>query len=142
LVTVGAPSYRGFRFPAEVISHCVWLYYRFSLSFREVEEMMAQRGITLSHETVRQWCAKFGQTYANGLRRRRPRPGDKWHLDEVFIKIGGKTHYLWRAVDQHGTVLDILVTSRRDTRAATKFFRKLLTGLEYVVRCQNSIQGC
>jgi putative transposase len=134
LVTVGAPSYRGFRFPAEVISHCVWLYYRFSLSFREVEEMMAQRGITLSHETVRQWCAKFGQTYANGLRRRRPRPGDKWHLDEVFIKIGGKTHYLWRAVDQHGTVLDILVTSRRDTRAATKFFRKLLTGLEYVPR--------
>ncbi len=133
-MTVGAPSYRGFRFPAEVISHCVWLYYRFSLSFREVEEMMAQRGITLSHETVRQWCAKFGQTYANGLRRRRPRPGDKWHLDEVFIKIGGKTHYLWRAVDQHGTVLDILVTSRRDTRAATKFFRKLLTGLEYVPR--------
>jgi putative transposase len=88
----------------------------------------------VSHETVRQWCAKFGQAYANALRRRRPRPGDKWHLDEVYIKIAGKTHYLWRAVDQHGIVLDILVTSRRDTRAATRFFRKLLKGLEYVPR--------
>ena len=78
--------------------------------------------------------SKFGQTYANGLRRRRPRPGDKWHLDEVFIKINGKTHYLWRAVDQHGNVLDILVTSRRDAKAATRFFRKLLTGLKYVPR--------
>jgi putative transposase len=133
-VTVGAPSYKGFRFPAEIISHCVWLYHRFSLSFREIEEMMLERGIIVSHETIRQWCAKFGQTYANGLRGRRARPGDKWHVDEVFIKIRGKTHYLWRAVDQHGNVLDILVTSRRDTRAATRFFRKLLTGLEYVPR--------
>ena len=131
----GAPSYKGFRFPVEVISHCVWLYYRFPLSFRDVEEMMLQRGIVVSHETVRQWCAKFGQTYANTLRRRhRARPGDKWHLDEVFIKIQGKNHYLWRAVDQHGDVLDILVTSRRDAKAATRFFRKLLTGLEYVPR--------
>jgi putative transposase len=88
----------------------------------------------VSHETIRQWCAKFGQTYANGLRRRRTRPGDKWHLDEVFITINGKTHYLWRAVDQHGNVLDILVTSRRDTRAAMRFFRKLFKGLEYVPR--------
>src|ERR671916_3143581 len=112
----------------------VWLYHRFPLSFREVEEMMLQRGIILSHETVRQWCAKFGQTYANALRRRRARPGDKWHLDEVFIKINGTSHYLWRAVDQHGNVLDILVTSRRDAKAATRFFRKLLTGLEYVPR--------
>ncbi|MGH3702431.1 MAG: IS6 family transposase [Pseudonocardiaceae bacterium] len=133
-MTVGVPSYKGFRFPAEIISHRVWLYHRFPLSFREVEEMMLQRGIILSHETVRQWCAKFGQTYANGLRRRRARPGDKWHLDEVFIKINGKIHYLWRAVDQHGNVLDILVTSRRDTRAASRFFRKLLKGLEYVPR--------
>ena len=130
----GAPSYRGFRFPVEIISHCVWLYYRFSLSFRDVEEMMLQRGIVVSHETVRQWSVKFGQNYANGLRRRRPRPGDKWHLDEVFIKIRGKNHYLWRAVDQDGNVLDILVTSRRDAKAATRFFRKLLTGLEYVPR--------
>ena len=124
----GAPSYKGFRFPAEIISHCVWLYYRFPLSFRQVQEMMLARGVTVSHETIRQWCHKFGQTYANELRRRRPRPGDKWHLDEVFIKINGKTHYLWRAVDQHGTVLDILVTSRRDAKAATRFFRKLLKG--------------
>jgi putative transposase len=133
-VGIEAPSYRGFRFPVEIISHCVWLYHRFPLSFREVEEMMLERGIVVSHETVRQWCAKFGQTYSNGLRRRRPRPGDKWHLDEVFITIGGKTHYLWRAVDQHGSVLDILVTSRRDAKAATRFFRKLLTGLAYVPR--------
>jgi transposase-like protein len=104
------------------------------LSLREVQEMMLERGIIISHETVRQWCAKFGQTYANGLRRRRARPGDTWHLDEVFIKIGGKTHYLWRAVDQDGSVLDILVTSRRDAKAATRFFRKLLKGLTYVPR--------
>jgi putative transposase len=134
LVGVEAPSYKGFRFPVEIISHCVWLYHRFPLSFREVEEMMLERGIVVSHETIRQWCAKFGQAYANGLRRRRPRPGDKWHLDDVYIKINGKTHYLWRAVDQHGVVLDILVTSRRDARAATRFFRKLLKGLEYVPR--------
>src|SRR5947209_107552 len=134
LVGTGAPSYKGFRFPAEIISHCVWLCYRFPLSFRDVEEMMLQRGVVVSHETVRQWCAKFGQTYANALRRRRARPGDTWHLDEVFIKINGTSHYLWRAVDQHGNVLDILVTSRRDAKAATRFFRKLLTGLEYVPR--------
>jgi putative transposase len=133
-VAVGASSYKGFRFPPEIISHCVWLYYRFPLSFREVEEMMLARGITLSHETVRQWCAKFGQTYANGLRRCRPRPGDTWHLDEVFVTIGGKTHYLWRAVDQDGNVLDILVTSRRDAKAAMRFFRKLLKGLESAPR--------
>jgi putative transposase len=134
LVTVGVPSYKGFRFPAEIIGHCVWLYHRFPLSFREIEEMMLGRGIILSHETVRQWCAKFGQTYANALRRRRARPGDKWHVDEVFITISGQRRYLWRAVDQHGNVLDILVTSRRDTTAATRFFRKLLKGLEYVPR--------
>jgi putative transposase len=132
-----APSYKGFRFPVESISHCVWLYHRFPLSFREVEEMMEmmlERGVVVSHETVRQWCAKFGQTYANALRRRRARPGDTWHLDEVFIKIRGKTHYLWRAVDQDGTVLDILVTSRRDAKAATRFFRKLLRGVRSVPR--------
>jgi putative transposase len=128
------PSYKGFRYPVEIISHCVWLYHRFPLSFREVEEMMLERGVVVSHETVRQWCGKFGQIYANGLRRRRPRPGDKWHLDEVFIKIGGKTHYLWRAVDQDGNVLDILVASHRDAKAATRFFRKLLRGLRFVPR--------
>jgi putative transposase len=82
LVGVEAPSYRGFRFPVEIISHCIWLYHRFPLSFREVEEIMLERGIVVSHETIRQWCAKFGQAYANALRRCRPRPGDKWHLDE------------------------------------------------------------
>jgi len=128
------PSYKGFRYPVEIISHCVWLYHRFPLSLREVEEMMMERGIVVTYETIRQWCRTFGQTYANGLRRRRPRPGDTWHLDEVFVKIGGKTHYLWRAVDQDGTVLDILVTSRRDAKAATRFFRKLLRGLRSVPR--------
>ncbi len=128
------PSYKGFRYPVEIISHCVWLYHRFPLSFREVEEMMMERGVVVSHETIRQWCRKFGQTYANGLRRRLPRPGDEWHLDEVFIKIHGKTHYLWRAVDQDGSVLDILVTSRRDAKAAIRFFRKLLRGWRSVPR--------
>jgi putative transposase len=91
--------------------------------------------VSVSYDTIHQWCRKFGQTYATGLRRRRPRPGDKWHLDEVFITIRGKTYYLWRAVDQHGIVLDILVTSRRDAKAAARFFRKLLTGLQSVPGC-------
>jgi putative transposase len=86
------PSYKGFRYPAEIISHCVWLSPRFPLSFREVEEIMMERGVVVTYETIRQWCRKFGQAFANGLRRRRARPGDKWHLDEVFIKIHGKTH--------------------------------------------------
>ena len=95
---------------------------------------MAVRGITLSYEAIREWSRKFGQIYANELRRRRPRPGDKWHLDEMFIKINGKDHYLWRAVDQDGNVLDILVQSRRNKLAAKRFFRKLLKGLQYVPR--------
>jgi putative transposase len=125
---------KGHRYPVEIIGHCVWLYFRFSLSFREVEELMLARGVVVSYETIRRWCAKFGQAYANQLRRRRPRPGDKWHLDEVFIRINGKIHYLWRAVDQHGNVLDILVQPRRDAKAAKKFFRRLLKGLRYVPR--------
>ncbi|WP_406253659.1 IS6 family transposase [Streptomyces atratus] len=120
-----SPSYKGHRY-VEIISHCVWLYFRFPLSFREVEELMLERGVIVSHETVRRWCAKFGQAYANGLRRRRPRPGDKWHLDEVFIKINGEQKYLWRAVDADGNVLDILVQNRRDTAAARRVFRRLL----------------
>jgi putative transposase len=126
------PLYRRHRFPAEVISHCVWLYFRFSISYRDVEEMMAVRGLTLTYETIRYWCLKFGQTYANGLRRKSPRLGDRWHLDEVFLTINGQVHYLWRAVDQDGEVLDILVQSRRDKKAAKKFFRRLLKGLRYV----------
>jgi putative transposase len=110
------------------------LYFRFSLSFRDVEEIMAERGVVLTYETIRQWCLTFGQMYANELKHRRSKPGDKWHLDEVFLTINGKLRYLWRAVDQHGNVLDILVQSRRDKKAAKKFFRKLLKGLEYVPR--------
>ena len=129
-----SPSYKSYRFPAEIISHAVWLYYRFSLSFRDVEELMAARGIVVTYETIRQWCQKFGQQYANQLRRRRAQTGDKWHLDEVFLKINAKLHYLWRAVDQQGNVLDILVQSRRNKVAAKKFFRKLLKGCQYVPR--------
>ena len=129
-----ASLYRRHRFPAEIISHCVWLYFRFALSYRDVEEIMTMRGVTLTYETIREWCGKFGKTYANDLRRRRPRPGNKWHLDEVFLKINGKDHYLWRTVDQDGNVLDILVHSQRSKKAAKRFFRKLLKGLRYVPR--------
>src|ERR687888_1872603 len=118
--------YTGFRFPPEVISHATWLYFRFPLSLRMVEEMLAARGIVVSHETVRQWARKLGQEFANEIRRRLPRAGDKWHLDEVVIKIAGETHWLWRAVDQHGIVLDVLVQSRRDATAAKRLLRKLL----------------
>jgi putative transposase len=106
----------------------------FSLSFRDVELLLAERGIVVSYETVRCWSEKFGQSFANCQRRRRPRPGDKWHLDEVFIRIQGVQHYLWRAVDQDGVVLDILVQPRRDANAAKRFFRRLLKGLQYVPR--------
>ncbi len=118
--------YARHRFPAEVISHAVWLYFRFPLSLRMVEEMLAARGIEVSHETVRQWALKFGQSFANQIRHRLPAPGDKWHLDEVVINISGKRHWLWRAVDQHGVVLDILVQSRRNAKAAKRLLRKLL----------------
>src|SRR5919199_3865044 len=126
--------YKHHRFPAEIISHGVWLYYRFCLSYRDVEELLFVRGVLVSYEAIRKWCRKFGQVYANQLRRRRPRPGDKWHLDEVFLTIRGVRYYLWRAVDQDGHVLDILVQSRRNKKAAKKFFRKLLKGLTYVPR--------
>ena len=106
---MGEVSYKGHRYPAEIIAHCVWLYHRLPLSFREVEEPILVRGVIVTYETIRQWCAKFGPVYAAGLRRRQPRPGDKWHLDEVFLTINGRRQYLWRAVDQDGNVLDILV---------------------------------
>ena len=133
-MTAAGSSYKGFRFPPEIISHCVWLYHRFPLSFRDVQELMLERGVDVSYETIRAWCDRFGQQYANQLRRRGPRPGDKWHLDEVFVQINGAQRYLWRAVDQHGNVLDILVQSRRIAVAAKKFFRRLLKGLRYVPR--------
>jgi putative transposase len=104
----------------------VWLYFRFPLSFREVEELMLERGVIVSYESIRRWCLKFGQAYANSLRRRHPRPGDKWHPDEVFIKNNGEQKYLWRAVHQNGNLLDILVQNRRDKAAARRFFRRPL----------------
>ena len=133
-MTATSNLYRGFRYPAEVIEHAVWLYHCFSLSLRDVETILAARGIVVSYESIREWGLRFGRLFANRLKRRRPRSGDKWHLDEVFIRVRGKLHYLWRAVDQHGHVLDILVQSRRDTRVAERFFRKLLHGLQYVPR--------
>ncbi len=120
------PIYAGHRYPAEIISYAVCLYFRFPLSLRMVEEMLAARGISVTHETIRQWGLKFGQVFANRIRRRAPRRGDKWHLDEAVISIAGKKHWLWRAVDQDGFVLDILVQSRRDKKAAKRLFRKLL----------------
>src|SRR5919198_779062 len=122
-----APSrYRGYRDPPAIISHAVWLYFRFPLSLRMVQEMLAARGIVVGPETVRQWARKFGQDFANEIRRRLPRAGDKWHLDEVVITISGTKHWLWRAVDQHGLVLDVLVQSRRNATAAKRLSRTLL----------------
>jgi len=128
------PLYHRRRFPAEIISHCVWLYLRFCLSYRDVEEMMAERGIVVTYETIRDWLQKFGGTYAKRLRSRTPRPGDRWHLDEVYLSINGKLQYLWRAVDQDGEVLDILVQPLRNRPAAKKFLRKLLQRLRYIPR--------
>jgi putative transposase len=124
-------TYPGYRFPAEIIHHAVWLYHVFSLSLRDVELILAERGVMVAHESIRRWCLKFGQDFASRLRRRRPRPGDTWHLDEVFLRIRGTLHYLWRAVDQHGVVLDILVQGRRNASAAKRFFKRLLHGLQY-----------
>jgi putative transposase len=128
MTTAVRSRYAGYRFPAEIISHAVWLYFRFPLGLRMVEEMLAARGIVVSHDRAakqidgRQWSRKFGQAFANRIRRRLPFAGDKWHVDEVVLKIAGVTHRLWRAVDQ----LDVLVQSRRDKGAAKRLLRKLL----------------
>jgi putative transposase len=130
-----APSspFRGYRFPPEIISHAVWLYHRFALSHRDVEELLAERGIQVSYEAIRQWCLKFGPLLATELRRRHPRrSGDKWFLDEVALTINKRRYWLWRAVDQDGTVLDILVQSRRDQYAAERFLHRVLDGEEGV----------
>jgi hypothetical protein len=116
MCTPSTNHYKRHRFPAEIISYGVWLYFRFSLSYRDVEEFLRVRGIIVTYETIRQWCRKFGQAYANQLRHRLPRPGDEWYLGEVFLTARGTRHYLWRAVDQDGHVLDILVQRRPDTR--------------------------
>lgn len=118
-------SYRCHRFPAEIIQHAVWLYCRFSLSFRDVEDLLAERGLDISYETVRRWVLKFGRKYAHQLRRFRPRPDDRWHLDEMFVTIRGKRMYLWRAVDSEGEVLDFLIQPKRDKKAALKLMRRL-----------------
>jgi len=127
-------DYRGYRFPPDIIRHAVWLYFRFGLSFRDVEDRLAERGVTVTYEAIRQWCLTFGLDYARRLRRRRGRMGDTWYLDEVFVKIHGRQQYLWRAVDEDGDVIDILVQSRRNRRAALRFFRKLLKGQGCVPR--------
>jgi putative transposase len=120
--------YAGYRYPPQVISHAVWLYHRFTLSFRDVEELLAARGISVSYEIVRNWCIKFGNQYCSQIRKKHGQLGDMWYLDEVFIKINGVLHYLWRAVEQGGDELDILVQKRRSKKAAMKFFKKLLKG--------------
>ena len=121
-------AYHGYRFPPEIISYAVWLYHRFSLSFRDVEDLLAERGIVVSYETIRSWCKKIGPVYARSIKKCRGQLGDTWYMDEVFINIGGKQYYLWRAVDQDGDVLDILVQKRKDKRAAVRFFKKLMKG--------------
>ena len=119
-------SYRRDRFPPEIIQHAIWLYLRFTLSYRDVEELLAERGVEISYETVRRWVLKFGPVIARRLRWRRPQPSDRWHLDEMVVRIAGKRMYLWRAVDHESEVLDMLVQRRRDSRAALRLMRKLL----------------
>src|SRR5918998_4114448 len=119
-------SYSGYRFPRDIIQRAVWLYLRFTLSFRDVEELLAERGIEVTYETVRRWVLTFGPAIARRLRARRPRPHGRWHLDEMAVRIGGTQMYLWRAVDSEGEVLDVLVQRRRDKHAALRLMRKLL----------------
>src|ERR1700737_239023 len=119
-------SYAGYRFPPEIIHRAIWLYLRFTLSFRDVEDLLAERGIAISYETVRRWVNHFGPIIAAQLRKRRPKPHATWHLDEVYLKIDGRMVYLWRAVDAEGEVLDVLVQSKRNKPAAVKLMRKLL----------------
>jgi len=121
------PDYRGYRRPPNIIAHAIWLYHRFTLSFRDVEDLLAERGITVSYETIRQWCQTFGPQYARRIKTRQGPRGDRWFLDEVVVSIQGKRRYLWRAVDQDGDLIEILVQKRKDTRAAQRFFRKLLS---------------
>ena len=125
-------SYRGYRFPPEIMQQAIWLYLRFTLSLRDVEDLLAERGIMVSYETVRRWVNHFGPMIAANLRKRRPKPHTTWHLDEVYLKIAGRMVYLWRAVDAEGEVLDVLVQSRRNKRAVLKLMRKLLKKYGFV----------
>ena len=125
-------SYSGYRFPPEIIDRAIWLYLRFTLSFRDVEDLLAERGIVVSYETIRRWVNHFGPMIAADLRKRRPKPHTTWHLDEVYLKIDGRMVYLWRAVDAEGEVLDVLVQAKRDKHAALKLMRKLLKKYGFV----------
>ena len=116
----------GYRFPLSVIGHAVWLYHRYALSYRDVEELLFERCIEVSRESIRAWCINFSGAFAQNLRHREPRRGSRWHLDEMHVVVGGMTHRLWRAVDEYGAVLDVLLQRHRDTSAATSFFRHLL----------------
>jgi len=118
--------YKRHRFPPEIIQHAVWLYFRFNLSTRDVEDLLAERGIAVSYETIRTWCRKFGPKYARRLRHRHPGYGDTFYVDEVFVRIGGVRRYLWRAIDQDGEVIDVFLTEKRDAAAAKRFFRRIL----------------
>src|ERR1035438_9038466 len=125
-------SYSGYRFPPEIIHQAIWLYLRFTLSFRDVEDLLAERGIAISYETIRRWVNHFGPITAAELRKRRPRPHSIWHLDEVYLKIDGRMVYLWRAVDAEGEVLDVLVQAKRNKHAALKLMRKLLKNYGFI----------
>ena len=136
-------TYKRHRFPPDIISYAVWLYYRFNLSHRDIEDLLAQRGITVSREAIRLWCIKFGAIYFRRLKRKHRGYGDTFFIDEVFVKINGKQHYLWRAVDQGGEVVDVYLQVKRDGAAAKRFFKRLLKScggeprkiLTYKLRC-------
>lgn len=119
-------TYKRHRFPPDIISYAVWLYYRFNLSHRDIEDLLAERGITVSREAIRLWCIKFGAIYSRRLKRKHRGYGDTFYIDEVFVRINGKQHYLWRAVDQDGEVVDVFLQARRNGAAAKRFFRRLL----------------
>ena len=121
------PRLKGFRYPREIIAYAIWAYHRFALSTADVEDLLAARGVVVSREAIRLWVNRFGRHFANCIRRDRPQPNDKWHLDEVVITIRGKKHWLWRAIDANGDVLDILVQTRRNAKAAKRFFQRLIT---------------
>jgi putative transposase len=122
--------YKRYRFPCEIIQYAVWLYYRFNLSHRDIKDLLAERGITVSYESVRLWCNKFGTEYTKRLKRRHQGFGDTFYIDEVFVRIGGQQQYLWRAVDQDGEVVDVFLQVRRDGAAAKRFFRRLLNNYQ------------
>ena len=115
------PDYRGYRFPREIIARAVWLYRLFTLSFRDIEDLLAERGVSVTYETIRQWCGRFGPDYARGIKKRMGPRGDRWFLDEVVVTIQGQRRYLWRAVDQDGDLIEILVQKRKDTQAAKQY---------------------